>query len=698
VSDSTLLLSQDIQEFIDRYQCNPVLAELLIRKGITNPNQVKFFMEKKHLHYVHNPFLLPDMHKALDVIDAIEKKQGSVMVFGDKDVDGVTSTALLVNFLRACGIHTQYCVPEENDRYGMSKEHIQTAIESGIDGIFAVDCGSTQLEEIEYARSHGLFVVVIDHHDLRSELPRAHAIINPKIEGSVYPCAQTCACALVSKLVFAYHLNRSEFFTKEILLFHSAPGNGIHLYAAYRLCYGVVQERLHGVYDLDSPDAALLQAYQRVDAVVVYNEEQQTHMLAVLQAHKKQPVVSLQKEMKQSMTEFSRLSIGELLAHTRSKRYIDQFEEIDMIHALYTFHSFQSEESARQAFINTLDLTALALIADLVDLRDENRILLHHGLGMLTRQAREAIGLLYEKKLIELPLDELRLPWTLIPTLNSSGRMGKAGITVKFFLDNTELVEKKRLLASMSTLNKKRKTLYEFAMKKHYTDATESLQSLDNKCIIVTGESIHRGITGIVANRYAEAHSRPCICISIGDVESTGSVRSIDMFDTPKFLEQFSSYLIGWGGHRAAGGFSLYTKQLDSLLAAMERYIKYELILESPPTKDDPDCILSQENLTPDIMQVLAECRPFGKEFRNPLFQIDELTVVDVKYRGDRNQHLLLTVEGGGYKWNAVYWNAEEEATRALLPQRVVGVLCDISLNVYRSQETIQLKIHKVLR
>lgn len=691
----TPLSPHEVQDFCERYHCNPILAELLIRKKITDPSEVLFFLEQEHLHYTHNPFLLPDIEIALRIIRDLSQKGGSAMVFGDKDVDGVTSTALLVNFLESCGITAHYRVPEGQDRYGLSMSAVSDVIKKEIDVIFAVDCGSTQLEEIAYADKNGIPVVVIDHHELRDTFPKAKAIVNPKRNDSNYPCTETCACTLIAKLIFAYHLFASPSFMQEIFLLHSIPGQDVHICDGYRLRAGVIQERLHGTSSKASIDACIENAYYRAETVIVYNKKSQHALLKQLEKkHGKKPLLFLQEGLSESIPQLKQMSISELREHSHARRYADIFEEIDMLYVLFRYFIYACEKDALGHFISCLDLVAMATMADLVKTTNENRILLNKGLAILVKEQRPILPLLVKAKLLEYPLDAQRIPWTLIPTLNATGRMGKASIAVRLFLEATSLTEKETALRDAIKLNERRKALCESAMREYQGHASKSLQELQEKCILITGTSIPRGITGIIANRIAEQYQKPCICIAIEDTICVGSVRSIGMLNTPEFLAHFSEWLLAWGGHHNAGGFSLHTEKLLQLTKEMSEYIRNKIYLKTDEEDSKPDCLLNSKYLTPDILTILDDCKPFGQGFRVPRFQIDGMKILEVRRRGSRNQHFLLLLEGGGFKWPAVYWDASPELEHLFTFGNRISISCAVALNVFKGRKKIQLEIH----
>ena len=153
----------DVKALQERYALNLVSARILAGRNVVSPQAVRFYLEND-ISFLHNPFLFEDMEVFCDrVLQAVEDKE-KVRVFGDRDVDGITSTALLVTELRSMGLEVSYNVPMGDDPYGMTVDSVKQAIDEGITLAITVDCGISCITEIDYAQSHGLDVLVTDHH------------------------------------------------------------------------------------------------------------------------------------------------------------------------------------------------------------------------------------------------------------------------------------------------------------------------------------------------------------------------------------------------------------------------------------------------------------------------------------------------------------------------------------------------------
>ena len=172
-----------------RYKKNDLISTLVANRGI-NEDEVESFL-KPDIKGFYSPFDLPNMDKAASrIIDAINKKE-NILIFGDYDVDGMTSTTVLYKYLTERGLNPKYYIPNKIDEgYGLSVESIDNILdeykgENKINLIITVDCGITSLEEVEYAKENGLDIIITDHHEPLEELPDAIAVVDPKIESNL---------------------------------------------------------------------------------------------------------------------------------------------------------------------------------------------------------------------------------------------------------------------------------------------------------------------------------------------------------------------------------------------------------------------------------------------------------------------------------------------------------------------------------
>ncbi|KAA6337525.1 Single-stranded-DNA-specific exonuclease RecJ [termite gut metagenome] len=190
---------------------NPILGRLLMQREITNTEKAgKFFHPQ--LSDLHNPFLMNDMDIAVERLNqAIDKKE-RILIYGDYDVDGTTSVALVYLFIRHFYSNLIYYIPDRYDNYGVSFKGIDYAVEEGVKLIIVLDCGIKAVEEVAYAKEKGIDVILCDHHVTGDILPSALAILNPKREDNTYPYTHLSACGIGFKFMQAFTINNGIDF------------------------------------------------------------------------------------------------------------------------------------------------------------------------------------------------------------------------------------------------------------------------------------------------------------------------------------------------------------------------------------------------------------------------------------------------------------------------------------------------------
>lgn len=178
-----------------------ILAQVLINRGITNPDEAEKFLHTD-LDNLNDPYSFSDMQTAVNIIGNKVRNKDKIMIFGDYDVDGITSVALLKTTLSKMGVSALHYLPHRiKEGYGLSKNILHIAKEKNIKLLITVDCGTSSHRQIEELRSVNIDVIVTDHHEpLGSELPPASAIINPKIKGSSYKYRELAGVGVVYKL------------------------------------------------------------------------------------------------------------------------------------------------------------------------------------------------------------------------------------------------------------------------------------------------------------------------------------------------------------------------------------------------------------------------------------------------------------------------------------------------------------------
>jgi single-stranded-DNA-specific exonuclease len=192
---------ETIAHLIDCLGIDAVVAQLLAQRNITSFESAKAFF-RPHIGQLHDPFLMQDMETAVSRLQqAIDQKE-TVMVYGDYDVDGTTSVSLLTHFLRSQGLNVTPYIPDRYaEGYGLSKKGIDTAKAANISFMIALDCGVKAIEQVAYANSLGIDLIICDHHTPGDVLPNAFAVLDPKRSDCAYPFKELCGCGVGFKLM-----------------------------------------------------------------------------------------------------------------------------------------------------------------------------------------------------------------------------------------------------------------------------------------------------------------------------------------------------------------------------------------------------------------------------------------------------------------------------------------------------------------
>ena len=197
---------------------SPILAQILIKRGITTESAAKRFF-RPQLNDLINPFLMKDMDVAVDRLNDAMGRKERILVYGDYDVDGCTAVALVYKFLQQFYSNVDYYIPDRYDEgYGVSKKGIDFAYETGVKLIIILDCGIKAIDEIAYAKSRGIDFIICDHHVPDEVMPPAVAILNPKREDDTFPFKHLCGCGVGFKFMQAFAKNNGIPFSNLIPL------------------------------------------------------------------------------------------------------------------------------------------------------------------------------------------------------------------------------------------------------------------------------------------------------------------------------------------------------------------------------------------------------------------------------------------------------------------------------------------------
>ena len=192
-----------VEEIAKNYNINKLLATILVNRDIIEQGQIKKFLEPKRNDF-YDPYQMPDMEIAVErIMKAIENEE-KIIIYGDYDVDGITSVTVLKSFLEERGIKVGEYIPNRlEEGYGLNKKAIDKIVKDGNQLMITVDCGISAIEEVDYANQLGIETIITDHHEPGNELPKAIAVVDAKRKDNKYPFRNLAGVGVVFKLIQA---------------------------------------------------------------------------------------------------------------------------------------------------------------------------------------------------------------------------------------------------------------------------------------------------------------------------------------------------------------------------------------------------------------------------------------------------------------------------------------------------------------
>ncbi len=198
------------ETFSKELEISPITAQVLANRGINQIDQADQFLHPS-LSHLHSPFLMKDMEKAVDrIIQALSRKE-QVLIYGDYDVDGITSTAIIILFFQALQLPYQYYIPHRiKEGYGLHLDILMKFAQQGGKVIITVDCGISNMDEVKKAQEMGVDVIITDHHEIPDEIPPAYAVLNPKQSDCPFPFKSLAGVGVAFNLIIALRAKLRE--------------------------------------------------------------------------------------------------------------------------------------------------------------------------------------------------------------------------------------------------------------------------------------------------------------------------------------------------------------------------------------------------------------------------------------------------------------------------------------------------------
>jgi single-stranded-DNA-specific exonuclease recJ len=689
------LSREPVKAIMQRYNCDALTASILVRRNIVEGEKVLYMLET-NARYLHSPFLFNNMEDAVDRILNAKDEGEKVLVFGDRDVDGITGTALLYEALRDFGLDVSWQIPTGDETYGLSEAAIENFAKNDGTLIITVDCGISNFNEIEFANEKGIDVIITDHHKPQDKVPNAFTIINPQLDDSGYPMKEISGCTVAWKLVLALRFAMTEFYKSPICLLNVRPINDVYTIEVRKLVnlVEVASANEHIQEGAVRFSATRLPQFLNGQQIFVWNEAPQKKMLErIFGTGIEFNFCDLQPIAAKKYPELGGDSLLRLKDFSTIGKYIEEKNtEIDaFVNIFVTFvQSANKLFSARE--LQEIQLVSVSTISDIMPLRGENRMLLRLGLNEMNSHLRSGLAdILARQGMSGQKVGTHDIGWSIAPVLNAAGRMGQAEIAVQM-LTAKEAGERNALVDKLFKMNEERKTLSETCWSEIADDSYKSFEEYNKKLVVIVSDKINRGVSGILAARLVNTFNVPSIVIcKMPDGTATASCRSVKGFHILDLLTPSKELFLDYGGHDYAAGFSIRSENLSALLRDLKK-ASAVIELENQTDEDlEIDAELPESYLTPDILRTIDRFEPFGEGFDELMFMSKNLKLEDVNIigKGER-KHLKLTLKCSNAKWTALFWG-EGERLEEIRKLASVDVVYTIKRNCYNGNITPQM-------
>jgi len=352
------------------------------------------------------------------------------------------------------------------------------------------------------------------------------------------------------------------------------------------------------------------------------------------------------------------------------------------------------EPKLRDFMLNATSLAAMGTVADIMDLRGENRILTSFGLKTLEQCQLPGIQALIESAgLTGKGLDSFHIGFKLAPMLNAAGRMGHARLAVELLTSDSD-INAVQIAEYLKDQNNQRRQ----CEKKIFKQACEMITSQnlshpDNKSIVLASQHWHTGVIGIVASRIVDKYFRPTIMINTSNGTSQGSARSIPGFDILEGISACSKHLTTFGGHKMAAGIKLKTENIEKLTTDFEVYARENLTQSDITAKLDIDAVAPLSEFTKDFITNLQLLAPFGKGNPEPVFATKGVRLAAPPRRvGAKGDHLQLALSDSTASIRCVAFGMGA-LEKKLLENEFFDVAYQAQINTYNGSSSVQLVI-----
>lgn len=638
---------------------NPIILSILNRRGYTEEEGLIDFLFPLFENII-SPFIFKDMERAYRRLQESIARGEKIIIYGDKDVDGVTSISILTDFLTRAGASVEWDLPVGSEQYGLSADKVESWKER-YNLCITVDCGITNFSEIETLKSYNIDTIIIDHHSPLDRLPPAHSIINPKCEKLITD-DDMAACALSFLFVLGFTFYKHTFFNKKLsITYYNEKGK------------------------LET------QVYRNLLSIESYESES----LHALNFKSEYPFFLNSTELKQE----DKKLLGSRSIHILNFKNLPLeklFNRPDYL-AKQALFSYIYQQISRLDYLKSryLPYVMFGLIADIMPLKSTNRILAFNGLKQFNKGLGSNLKALCQRLKIDSEMTgSIDIAWKICPLLNAPGRMGDARCTVNFLLDEENPQE---YIETIVKFNEERKKRGDEAYS-YFIDRIESNKEEYNRELnFFYSDKIFRGVTGIIASKLSDDSNCPTIVAACDGDYYIGSIRGKGGYHFVDFLDRASEILLEYGGHEQAAGFRLYKDDIPRFKEFLRGNSHlFQQGIEEEVLNIDAEIPLSYLNYK--LFSIIRSLEPFGKLNENPVLFTSSIGISSFELIGREKNHVKLYLNTRPEQLVAMFWGKAEWFQSYFDPLCPYNIIYTMELNNYNNRVFPQLQLIELIK
>jgi len=683
----------------NKYKLGALEASIFTRRAVTAGSDLLYYLEDD-TRFLNKPFEFSQMEDAVDRILAAVDEGEKVLIFGDRDVDGITATAVLYEQLKRMNLDVSWRLPSGDDAYGLSMAAVEEFAKDYGTLLITVDCGISNYAEIQRAQELGISVIVTDHHNPPAQLPEAEIIINPKLSDSGYPFAEISGCSVAFKLAQALRFSQTEIYKQDLCLLNVRDDTVVECLKLRNMVKRRAFEKDFSDGTSSLASSGLLE-FLRGEQIFVWDAPKVSAALKNLFGNGVEfNLFDVRPEAAKIIPSISNASLQKLSGLSKVALYSDQdASELDAFYNIFVTYLdkkiAQSFPSIKECDERDLQLVMLSVFSDIMPLKNENRIFARRALSVIN-QGRPRSGLteiLSRQGLLGKKLCAKDFGWNVIPALNAAGRIGSPEDSLNLFLAQSA-DQREDYAQKILDHNEERKRLENASWDFLGGRPEKSLQKFNGKFCLIVEEKIHRGVVGRIAAKLVQRVKVPSIAMTKAGDTYIGSMRTSRGVNCTDFLDKFGDIYVNHGGHSGAAGFSLTAQNFELFQQKIGAVVQATELGADEDQIVDIDAELTPQYVNDDLINVVDLFEPYGNENPELVFMTKGVRIAggQVMGKGER-QHLKLYLEIGKQKWPALWWDQGALYKTEFNDGDLVDVAYNFQRNTFNGRESRQLQI-----